>query len=64
MSENETNVGIIGFGVIGAVVVEIFNKTRDILSAKCRKQVNLKKVVDLDITTDGGVEIDENILTN
>lgn len=64
MSKSEINIGLIGFGTIGAGVVEIFNKNQDILSKKCGKPVNLKKVADLDITTDrGGVKIDESILT-
>ncbi|MBF4468458.1 MAG: homoserine dehydrogenase [Methanobrevibacter arboriphilus] len=63
MSKSEINIGLIGFGTIGAGVVEIFNKNQDILSKKCGKPVNLRKVADLDITTDRGVKIDENILT-
>jgi len=63
MSKNEINIGLIGFGTIGAGVVEIFNKNQEILSKKCGKPVNLKKVADLDITTDRGVEIKKNLLT-
>ena len=63
MSKNEINIGLIGFGTIGAGVVEIFNKNQDILSKKCGKPVNLKKVADLDITTDRGVKIDQSLLT-
>lgn len=63
MSKSEINIGLIGFGTIGAGVVEIFNKNQDILSKKCGKPVHLRKVADLDITTDRGVKIDENILT-
>ena len=63
MSKSEINIGLIGFGTIGAGVVEIFNKNQDILSKKCGKPVNLRKVADLDITTDRGVKIDESILT-
>jgi homoserine dehydrogenase len=63
MRKNEINIGLIGFGTIGAGVVEIFNKNRDILSKKCGKPVNLIKVADLDIITNRGVKIDPNILT-
>ncbi|MCL2157518.1 MAG: homoserine dehydrogenase [Methanobrevibacter sp.] len=63
MDKNEVNIGLIGFGTIGAGVVEIFNKNQDILSKKVGKQVNLKKVADLDITTDRGVKIDSKLLT-
>ena len=63
MDKNEVNIGLIGFGTIGAGVVEIFNKNQDILSQKAGKEVNLKKVADLDITTDRGVEISPELLT-
>ncbi|MDR1721422.1 MAG: homoserine dehydrogenase [Methanobrevibacter sp.] len=63
MSKSEINVGLIGFGTIGAGVVEIFNKNQSLLSQKTGKEVILKKVADLDITTDRGVKIDENLLT-
>ena len=63
MEKNEINIGLIGFGTIGAGVVEIFNKNQDILSQKVGKKVNLKKVADLDITTDRGVKINPELLT-
>ena len=63
MDKNEVNIGLIGFGTIGAGVVEIFNKNQDILSQKVGKEVNLKKVADLDITTDRGVYINPELLT-
>ena len=63
MVKEDINIGLIGFGTIGAGVVEIFNKNQDILSKKAGKQVNLKKVADLDITTDRGVKVDNSILT-
>lgn len=63
MSKNEINIGLIGFGTIGAGVVEIFNKNQEILSKKCGKPVNLKKVADLDITTDRGVKVKPGLLT-
>ena len=63
MDKNEVNIGLIGFGTIGAGVVEIFNKNQDVLLQKVGKQVNLKKVADLDITTDRGVKIGPELLT-
>ncbi len=63
MAKNEINIGLIGFGTIGAGVVEIFNKNQDIISKKAGKQVNLKKVADLDITSDRGVKIYPELLT-
>lgn len=64
MSKNEVNVALIGFGTIGAGVVDIFNKNRDLISKKVGKEVYLKKVADLDLTTDRGVEVPEGVLTD
>lgn len=63
MDKNTINIGLIGFGTIGAGVVEIFNQNSDLIEKKVGKKVNLKKVVDLDITTDRGVEIDQSQLS-
>lgn len=57
MDKNTINVGLIGFGTIGSGVVAIFNENIDLIQKKVGKEVNLKKVVDLDITTPRGVEI-------
>ena len=51
------NIGLIGFGTIGSGVVETLNKNLDLLEKKVNKKVRLKKIVDLDIITDRGVEI-------
>lgn len=57
------NIGLIGFGTIGSGVVETLNKNIDLIDNKVGKKVKLKKVVDLDITTDRGVEISSDILS-
>ena len=57
------NIGLIGFGTIGSGVVETLNKNLDLLEKKVNKKVKLKKVVDLDISTDRGVEISQEILS-
>lgn len=57
------NVGLIGFGTIGAGVVEIFNTNHELIREKTGKDLKLKRVVDLDIETDRGVEIDPEILS-
>ncbi len=57
------NIGLIGFGTIGSGVVETLNKNLDLLEKKVNKKVKLKKVVDLDISTDRGVNISPEILS-
>lgn len=57
------NIGLIGFGTIGSGVVEAFNLNLDLMEQKVGTKIRLKKVVDLDIETDRGVQIDRNILS-
>jgi homoserine dehydrogenase len=57
------NIGLIGFGTIGAGVVETFNRNLDLMEQKVGAKIKLKKVVDLDIETDRGIEVDRNILS-
>ncbi len=57
------NIGLIGFGTIGSGVVATLNKNMALIEQKVRKKVILKRIVDLDITTDRGVEVDPEILS-
>lgn len=63
-NKEEINIGLIGFGTIGAGVVEIFNENREMISEKVGKEVYLKRVTDLDLTTDRGVKIEPGVLTD
>ncbi len=57
------NIGLIGFGTIGSGVVETLNKNLDLIENKVNRKVKLKKVVDLDITSQRDVEINPEILS-
>ena len=57
------NVGLIGFGTIGAGVVETFNRNLNLMEQKVGAKIKLKKIVDLDIETDRGVAVDKNVLS-
>jgi homoserine dehydrogenase len=61
--KNIYNIGLIGFGTIGAGVVETFNRNLVLMEKKLGAKINLKKVVDLDIETDRGIEVNKNILS-
>jgi homoserine dehydrogenase len=63
MANKEVNIGLIGFGTIGSGVVETFNLNQPLIEDKVQRKVNLKKVVDLDIETDRGVEINPKMLS-
>jgi homoserine dehydrogenase len=57
------NIGLIGFGTIGSGVVETFNRNLSLIEDKVSTKVVLKKIVDLDIVTDRGVDVDSQKLS-
>ncbi|MCE5213454.1 MAG: homoserine dehydrogenase [Methanobacterium sp.] len=63
MANKAINIGLIGFGTIGSGVVETFNLNLPLIEDKVKRKVNLKRIVDLDIETDRGVEVNPEILS-
>jgi homoserine dehydrogenase len=63
MINKAVNIGLIGFGTIGSGVVENFNLNLPLIEDKVGRKVVLKKIVDLDIATDRGVNVDPGILS-
>lgn len=61
--DETVNIGLIGFGTIGSGVVATLNQNIDLIEGKVNKKVNLKRIVDLDITTDRGVEVNPEVLS-
>ena len=57
------NVGLIGFGTVGAGVVKILRDKKAFLSAKIGLEINLKKICDKDITSKRNVSVDKEMLT-
>ncbi|MBU4534734.1 MAG: homoserine dehydrogenase [Euryarchaeota archaeon] len=65
MKNDTVNIGLIGFGTIGTGVVTILNQNMDLIEKKSGKKINLKRIVDLDITTPRGVDVEpEKLSTN
>ncbi|HBH60152.1 MAG TPA: homoserine dehydrogenase [Nitrospiraceae bacterium] len=64
MKKKAINVGIIGFGTVGAGTSKILLKKRNELKLKSGFPIVLKKIADLDIKRDRGIKLSENILTN
>ncbi|MSN27286.1 MAG: homoserine dehydrogenase [Geobacter sp.] len=60
---NDIKVGLIGFGNIGAGVVKLLRENGDVVRNKVGSGIVLKKIADLDITSDRGVEVDASIMT-
>jgi homoserine dehydrogenase len=60
---SEINVGIIGFGTVGAGTVEILLQNRDMISDRVGSDIIVKKIADLDIKSDRGISLESGILT-
>jgi homoserine dehydrogenase len=57
------NVGIIGFGTVGTGTVKILLKNKDILKERLGFEINLKRIADLDIVRDRGIDLPEDVLS-
>ncbi len=58
----EIKVGLIGFGTVGTGVVRLLGENADLISSKLGACLSLKKIVDLDTTTDRGVVLSAGML--
>lgn len=59
----QVNVGIIGFGTVGAGTVEVLLNNRDIISSRVGSDIIVKKIADLDLDSDRGISIESGLLT-
>lgn len=51
------NIGILGYGVVGAGVAKLLKQKKDLLLARTGAMLTLKTIADIDTTTDRGVEL-------
>jgi len=59
----EIGVGILGFGTVGAGVAEGLLRNRKTMAERLGVDIVLKRIADLDITTDRGVKVPAGVLT-
>jgi len=59
----QIGVGILGFGTVGAGVAAGLLKNRELMAQRLGVDIVLRKVADLDIESDRGIEIDPSLLT-
>ena len=59
----DINVGLIGFGTIGAGVAKILSDNQKIIQKRLGTRICLIKIADLDIKTERGVPVDKKVLT-
>ena len=59
----QINVGIIGFGTVGAGAVEVLQNNGDIIANRVGSKIVVKKIADLDVDSDRGIPIKQGLLT-
>jgi homoserine dehydrogenase len=59
----QINVGIIGFGTVGAGTVELLLKNAETIAARVGAPIVIRKIADLDIESDRGVAVEPGLLT-
>ena len=59
----ETGVGILGFGTVGAGVADGLLRHREVMARRLGVDIALRRIADLDITTDRGIAVPDGILT-
>ena len=57
------NVGLLGCGTVGTGVAKLLIDSRQVIRARLGASLNLKRVADIDIETDRGIQFDEGALT-
>lgn len=60
----DINVGLIGFGTVGTGVAKLLADNAGLIAAKLGVRLVLKKIADLDTTTDRGVKLNPGVLTS
>ncbi|MBI5186544.1 MAG: homoserine dehydrogenase [Nitrospinae bacterium] len=56
-------IGLIGFGTVGAGVVKTLQMNGDIIAKRVGAEIRFKRIADLDLGRDRGVQVDRSILT-
>lgn len=63
MAVKEIGIGLLGFGTVGAGVVETLQRNGALLAERTGVQLVLRGIADLDLDRDRGVEVDRALLT-
>lgn len=59
----EIGLGLLGFGTVGAGVVEGLQRNGDLMADRAGVRLVLRKIADLDLERDRGVKVDAGVLT-
>lgn len=58
------NVGLLGFGTVGAGVAKILINNKDLITDRVGTEINLARIGDIDLTTDRGVTLAPGTITD
>ncbi len=59
----QVNVGVIGFGTVGAGTVEVLLENREIIRNRVGADITVRRIADLDLESDRGVKVPSSLLT-
>ena len=59
----QIGIGLLGFGTVGAGVVDVLRRNHDILANRLGFELTLRRIADVDIDRDRGVPVDRALLT-
>jgi homoserine dehydrogenase len=59
----QINIGVTGFGTVGSGVVRLLKNNQALLSKRLGVTLHVKKIADIDINTDRGINLPDKILT-
>ncbi|MEI6562746.1 MAG: homoserine dehydrogenase [bacterium] len=59
----EIGVGLLGFGTVGAGVVEALQRNGDLLSSRIGVKLVLRRIADVDLDRDRGVKVERSLMT-
>ena len=57
------NIGLIGFGTVGTGVLKILRSNSKMIRERLGASIVVKKIADLDITSDRGIKVNKDLLT-
>ncbi len=63
MKKEKISIGIIGLGTVGTGTVRIILDNKDLLKERLGFEINLRRVADIDIKRDRGINVPKEILT-
>jgi homoserine dehydrogenase len=61
--EKSIKIGMLGWGTVGTGVTKIFQKSADLLAQRAGVPLELKRIADLDLKRDRGVQVAPGVLT-